>query len=172
MTALAVVGLACALLVAGRNVSPSSTAVLQAQNDSLQAQNDSLKSAVDSLKAELAKEKVGFLPCWRRNDPGGYYFTYDITLQDGRSSVTPHEHWALGTELRRTIPQSLLNVLEEFPQGDVDGEQLVSFGEHIYRALQETDYPADCKIAVTLNTSADGNEVGVLTRAGFFPVWR
>ena len=183
MTALAVVGLACALLVARRGA--SSADVLQAQHDSLsaaadslsaaadslKAAGDSLSAAVDSLEAELAEEKVGFLPCWRGNDPGGYYFTYNVTFQDGRFSVTPHEHWALGTELRRTIPQSLVNVLEEFPQGDVAGEQLASFGERVDRALQETGYPADCRIAVTLNDGGK-NETHILTRAGFFPVWR
>ncbi len=165
MTALAVVGLACALLVASRDPSSASA-------DVLQAQNDSLKATVDSLNAELAKKEIGFLPCWRGNDPGDYYHTYNVAVQDGRFSVAPHEHWALGTELRRTMPRSLVSVLEDFPQGDVAGEQVASFGERVARAVQAAGYPTDCKIAVTINTGADGNEIGILTRAGFYPVWR
>ena len=165
MTALAVVGLACALLVASRDPSPTSP-------DVIQAQIDSLKVAVDSLQTELAEEEIGFLPCWRGNDPGDYYHTYNVTVQDGRFNVAVHEHWAVGTELRRTIPPSLVSVLENFPQEDVAGEQVASFGERVDRAVQEAGYPADCKIAVTVNTGADGNEIGILTRAGFFPVWR
>ena len=166
MTALAVVGLACALLVADRNASPPASAEV------LQAQNDSLKAEVDGLEAELAKKEIGFLPCWRGNDPGDYYRTYNVTVQQGRFSVAPHEHWALGTDLRLTIPQSLVSVLGDFPQGDVAGEQVASFGERVDRAVQEAGYPADCKIAVTINADADGNEIGILTRAGFYPVWR
>ena len=172
MTALAVVGLACALIVASRDRSPASLDVLLAQIDSLLAQLDSSKVAVDSLEAELAKEEIGFLPCWRGDDPGDYYRTYNVTVQDGRFSFAVHEHWALGTELRRTIPPSLVSVLEDFPQGDVAGEQVAGFGDRVGRAVDEAGYPADCKIAVTINTGADGNESGILTRAGFFPVWR
>lgn len=165
MTALAVVGLACAILVAGRSVSPSSIDVLQAQNDSLIAE-------VDNLNAELARKEIGFLPCWRGNDPGDYYRTYNVTVQDGRFSFSPHEHWALGTDLRRTIPQSVVSVLGDFPRGDVGGEQVVSFGERVDHAVREEGYPADCKMVVTINAIADGHEIGILTRAGFFPVWR
>ena len=169
MTALAVVGIACAILVA-RGASPDDGPhVPQVQYDRLQAQNDSLKAAVDSLQAELAD--VGFSPCWRRNQPPRYYFTYHVTFQDGWFSVTPHEHWGLGTELRQTIPQSLMNVLEEFPQGEVTGEQLASFGERVDRALRETGYPADCQLAVTLNDGGR-NETDILNTAGFYPVWR
>lgn len=173
MTALAVVGLA-GTLVGTRGGVPD----LNAQNDSLRAQNDTLKVAVDSLNAvvdslnvELAKVRVGFLPCWPRNDPPRYYRTYHVTFQDGRLSVTPHEHWALGTELRRTIPPSLVNVLEGFPRGEVTGEQLASFGERVDRALRETDYPPDCSFAVALNDGGK-NETDIVRRAGFYPVWR
>lgn len=193
MTALAVVGLACAILVAGRSVSPSSIDVLQAQNDSLIAEVDSLgaevdslgaevdslgaevdglMAEVDSLSAELAKEEIGFLPCWRGNDPGDYYRTYNITVRDGPFSFAPHAHWAPGTELRRTIPVWLVSVLEDFPQGEVPGEQVARFGERVGRALREAGYAADCRIAVTVNSRADGNEIGILTRAGLYPVWR
>ena len=170
MTALAVVGLACAILVVRRGEG-SPTGVPQAQYDSLQTQNEILKTAVDSLEAELDDETVGFRPCWRRNDPPRYYFTYHVTYQDGWFSVTPHEHWGLGTEFRREIPQSFVNVLEEFPQGEVTGEQLASFGERVDRALEETDYSANCQLAVTLNDGGR-NETDILNAAGFYPVWR
>ena len=170
MTALAVVGLACAMILVARGEG-SSTDVPQHQYDSLQVQYDSLQAQYDSLQTELADERVGFRPCWRRNDPPRYYFTYHVTFQNGWFSVTPHEHWDLGTELRRTIPQSLVNVLEEFPQGEVAGEQLASFGERVDRALQETGYPADCELAVTLNDGGR-NETDILNTAGFYPVWR
>lgn len=172
MTALAVVGLACALLVAGRDVSPSSTDVLQAQNDSLRAEVNSLSAEVDSLGAELAREEIGFLPCWRGNDPGDYYRTYNITVRDGRFGFAPHGHWAPGTKLRRTIPEGLVSVLEDFPQEDVPGERVARFGDRVGRALREAGYPAECRIVVTVNTGADGNETGILTRAGLYPVWR
>lgn len=179
MTALAVVGLACALIVASRDPSPPSLDVLTARIDSLLAQIDSskgvvesLEAVVDSLETELAEKEIGFLPCWRGDDPGDYYRTYNVTVQDGRFTFAVHGHWALGTELRRTIPPSLVSVLEDFPQGDVAGEQVATFGERVDRAAEEAGYPADCKIAVTINTGADGNESGILTRAGFYPVWR
>lgn len=163
MTALAVVGLACALLVASR--APPAP-------PDRRVQIDSLKAVVDSLEAELAEEEIGFLPCWRGNDTSDYYRTYNVTVQDGQFSFAVHGHWAFGTELRRTIPLSLVSVLEDFPQGDVAAEQVASFGERVDRAVQAAAYPDDCKIAVTINTGADGNEIGILTRAGFYPVWR
>lgn len=167
MTALAVVGLACALLVAANREDPDS-----ALPEVLQARIDSLEIAVDSLRDALAEEKIGVLPCWRGNDPGDYYRTFDVTVRDGRFSVAVHEHWAPGTELRGKIPPSLVSVLEDFPQGKVAGEQLTSFGERVDRAVQEAGYAADCRIVVTINTAANGNEIGMLTRAGFYPVWR
>ena len=170
MTALAVVGLACAMiLVAQGGASP--TDVTQDQYDVLQAKYDSLNAEVDSLQTELAEGDFGFSPCWRDNNPRRYYFTYDVTFQDGWFSVTPHEHWDPGTELRRVIPQSLVNVLEAFPQGEVTGEQLGSFGERVVRALQETGYSANCQLAVTLNDGGR-NETDILNTAGFYPVWR
>lgn len=166
MTALAVVGLACALLVANRE-DPEA-----ALPEVLQARIDSLETTVDSLKDALAEEEIGFLPCWRGNDPGDYYRTYDVTVLDGRFSVAAHGHWAPGTELRRTISPSLVSVLEDYPQGDIAGQQLANFGARVGRAVREAGYPAGCRIAVTINTGADGNEIGVLTGAGFYPVWR
>ncbi len=162
MTALAVVGLACALLVARRDPPPKPT-------EELLRKIDSLKAVIDSL----VEPPIGFKPCWRGNNPPPpYYFTYHVTVRDGRFSFAPHEHWAHGTELRRRIPESLMTVLEGFPQGDVAGEQVISFGERVDRAVQETSYPSDCKLAVTINTGADGNEIGILTRVDFYPVWR
>ena len=92
--------------------------------------------------------------------------------QDGRFSVAVHERWVLGAELRRTIPPLLVSMLEDSPQGEFEAEQVASFGERVDRAVQAAGYPGDCQIAVTINTGADGNEIGILTRAGFYPVWR
>ena len=175
MTALAVVGLASAVIVASRD-SSSSSAI-----DDLKAEIDSLKDAVDDLEARNDSMEVanalrerGFLPCWPGDAPGepDYYRAYNVTVRDGRFTAEPHHHWSTGTELRHTIPRSLVSVLEDFPRGEVTGEGMGSFGIRVDNAVRATDYGLECKLVVTVNPDADGNEIGILTRAGFYPVWR
>ena len=179
MTALAVVGLACALIVAGRDPPPD-WPDLRAEVDSLKtevasvnSQNNSLWAAVDSLERELARSQVGFLPCWRGEAPGEprYYRTYDITVVDGRFSLGPHPHWTAGSELRDTIPLSLLSILEDFPKEEMDGEDMVRFGERVNDAVQAAGiYAEDCKLAVTVNTDATDDILFMRDEVGFFPV--
>ena len=173
MTALAVVGLACALIVAGRDAPPDWPS-LRAVVDSLKTQNASLRAAVDSLEAEMAITVIGFRPCWPGEAPGdpSYHFTYNVTVQGGRFRLAPHQDWAVGTELRDTLPSPLMSVLEDFPRGEVTGEDMVSFDARVNDAVQAADYPDDCKLAVTVNPDATGNEVNYLRRNVFYPVWR
>lgn len=173
MTALAVVGLACALIVAGDDAPPDWPDLRAAVNN-LNARNASLRAAVDSLEAELDIKEIGFRPCWPGEAPGDpiYYFTYNVTVRGGRFGFAPHQHWAVGTELRDTIAPPLMSVLEGFPRGEVTGEDMVSFGERVSDAVQAADHPVDCRLAVTVNTDVTGDEINYLTRTVFYPVWR
>ena len=178
MTALAVVGLACALIVADRpppdwpDLRPE-VASLRTEVASLETQNASLGAAVDSLERELAEKVIGFRPCWLNDSPPPlYFFSYNATVLGGRFSLAPHPHWAAGTDLRGTISPPLVGVLEDFPRGEVGGEDMVHFGERVNDALQAAGYPGDCELAVTVNTDITGNEILILGRAGFEPILR
>lgn len=179
MTALAVVGLACALIVAARDAPPdwpdlrTEVASLRTEVASLKTQNDNLVATVDSLERELAEKDIGFRPCWPNDTPPPlYFFTYNATVLGGRYSLAPHSHWAAGTDLRGRIPPPLIGVLEDFPRGEVAEEEMVSFGERVNDAVQAAGiYPDNCQLAVTVNTDVTGNEIlFIRDEAGFSPV--
>ena len=176
MTALAVVGLACALLVASQDASPGSPDVLQARIDSLKAVVDTKDAVIDSLKAELAIEEIGFQPCWRGHLPDGptYYFTYNVTvLADTRLSVEPHEHWREESDLRGSLAPDLVAALLEYPADPVGQAGFMDFGTRIATAVASTgDYEPDCELAVTVNREATVAEAAVVRHAGFYPVGR
>ena len=179
MTALAVVGLACALIVAARDAPPdwpdlrTEVASLRTEVASLKTQNDSLVATVDRLERELAEKEIGFRPCWLNDSPPPlYFFTYNATVLGDRFSLAPHPHWATGTDLRGMIPPPLMGVLEDFPRGELTEEDMVSFGERVNDAVQAAGiYSDDCELAVTVNTDVTGDDIlFIRDEAGFSPV--
>ncbi len=153
---------------------------LQVEVDSLNARVehreaviDSLQATADSLEKKLATRRAGFEACWpSRDTPRGFLFTYNVQIQDGKFSFAMHKDWAPNTEFRRTIPPAFVQVLEEMPQY-IDGTAVRSFGDRINAAKEQwKNYPPECKFAVTINSSANGDSAGILTAAVFYPIWR
>ena len=51
--------------------------------------------------------------------------------------------------------------------------RLVEFGQTVSSAITDhADYPADCRLAVTVNGDANGFDLAPIRRAGFFPRYR
>ena len=191
MTALAVVGLAAALIVANTpspppppcpdSADPDPCNAVDSLNvviDSLSNRVSQLEESIDSLNAviKVLRERiVGFVPCWPRQTDDGtpsYYRTYNVTVQGDRFSFGRHAHWNPGTDLRDTLPREILSVLDSFPRSAVSEEAVATFGATVTTALVRAYPSSDCELAVTINGGASVDDAGFLRRFRFFAVGR
>ena len=159
MTILAVIGL-------------SAAAVVATQSKKEMAVKDSRIVVLKDSIVVLNRKIVGFIPCWP-GPPGEklYFFTYDVTFADERYTLSRHTDFAAGSQ---ESSAKLLTELHDLPTGPVNGARMAEFGRTVSRAINDhaPRYPADCKLAVTINKDADGNDLEPLLRGRFYPVYR
>ena len=175
MTVFAVIGLSSAVIV--RHQSAGEANQLRLDLEEAESTLEAQEAEILALRERLTdSDEVGFVPCWRGLGPGEpkYYLTYNVTVvQSGRYRVEPHGHWRDGSELRGQLDFRLLDVLMDHPTEAIDAANLRDFGERLERAVASTaDYERGCALAVTLDRTATGGDIQVLTGAGFYPVIR
>lgn len=162
MTILAVIGLSVAAVVERTQTPAELMAELQRRD-----------STIAALEQRIAEEEVGFFPCWRGSPGGGraYFFAYDITYADGGYQLSTHRDFVPGAPFLEGIPADAVALLRSPPGGTVSetvfsrfaGSALDVIGNH---------YPANCRLAVTINRQATGEVIDAITRADLYPVYR
>lgn len=140
--------------------------------ESVDRANDRIGTMRDTIDALRDRLEIGFLPCWRRNGAGGYYFTYDVTYENNSYRFGLHADFDTAADALG-VDDGLVRALSEFPQEPVNADEMRNFGERVDEttATAYTDRPG-CKLAVSLNLEASGNETSVITQAGFYPIYR
>ena len=167
MTVLAVIGLSAAAVVGSLPGTDPDRPIME-----LRRQLEERDSTIDALRERLNTTEIGFKPCWRSGaGDRGYLFTYDVTFANGFYSVSRHDHFHRGVEAGGPIPEGVVAVLRDVPQGRVGRVGLARFGQRVMDATRDA-YPSGCKLAVTVNQEATGPVVSALVRAGFYPVYR
>ena len=166
MTILAVIGLSAAAVVGSERSSEITQLRMLVQ------EKDSAIAELEKRIDEMINREIGFTPCWR-GDPGEkrFFVTYDVTFANERYSVSKHSDFARGMRVVEESPAGLLEVLDGFPQGELNGTGFLDFGRRVSDAVGRF-YPADCRIAVTINEEVTGNVIALINRAGFYPVYR
>ena len=175
MTILAVIGLSAAAVVATQSnerIDNLEAQVLE-RDSSIAVLEDSivgLAQRIDTLNFRV----IGFVPCWPgRPGEKSYFSTFDVTFANGRYTLSRNAEFALGNRFVDESPAKLLAVLLSFPTGPVNAARLVEFGQTVSSAITDhADYPADCRLAVTVNGDANGFDLAPIRRAGFFPRYR
>ena len=163
MTVFAVVGLSAAVAVldSRQGDDPETLRRMLHQRDSV----------IEVLQDSIARIIDPFVPCWRGRTQGKrYFYTYDVTYEGGRYSLSPHADFEAGIEAGPRLPGGVERVIRELP-GPMDESGLRAFGQAVEDAVAG-HYREECKLAVTINPQATGREVSAIVRAGFFPVYR
>lgn len=168
MTILAVIGLSAAAVVGTqRNLEIED---LDRQLEERDAQIAELENRIREMQESMADDPVVFIPCWPRTaEEKPYFFTYEVTFTNGTYSVSKHVEFDSG--VTGDTPSGLLAALDNIPAAGIDEAAFLAFGRNVSGAATGV-YTAGCKLAVTINPQATGNEINTITRAGFFPVYR
>ena len=167
MTILAVIGLSAAAVVGAER--DLEIEYLNGQLEERDAQIAELENRIRELKESMDNE-IGFTPCWRgTTGEKRHFFTYDVTFANETYSVSKHVDFNAG--VTSDTPVGLLAVLDNLPAAGIDETAFLAFGRNVSGAAVSV-YPAGCKLAVTINQQATGNEINTITRAGLYPIYR
>lgn len=145
-------------------------------NNTSENNNNATQTALTQEEARDIKERIGFLPCWRRAGTPAYYFTYALTYDAARQQyqIAAHPNLQSSAAVVRAALDSHLRVLQNFNNSWQSADELQQFGNQVERAKKAMyGEHTECRLAVSINEEVRGTIIKFIrTATNFYPIYR
>lgn len=135
--------------------------------------NDSLVKSKSDKKAGEGK-KVGFDPCWPRDDLPYHYFAFDIEYSAVTQlfSIRRFRYQDQYSEERSIELHAQLPILNEYPKVPVDRDTILNYAMRLNEE-KEKKYGSDCRLSTEINKEGVDSTIIEFVRdeLKLYPIW-
>lgn len=147
---------------------------LKKENEYLRAQNNAPPNPQNA--AGDIERKIGFLPCWAKNEKPFHYFAFNIVYADDAKTfrISPHRDvQSRAAVVRNARAAPLGAAILQYPKTPVGRETFLAFAQKIVAAQKLLYGENGCRLSATINEEVRGDTIKLVRdRAGFFPIYR
>ena len=150
-----------------------STEEIEDASSSLAEENSKLRDRIANTEAEIKRLRIGFLPCWPRDDsqPPYHFTTYltEYNKTQRRFHISPH--WDERIPIVQKALAGELSLLRNHPKGWITESEFAAFGQKI-RERKNRLYGEECRLVTRINDAGQKAIEFVRDNVGFYPVYK